>query len=310
MGPRRARGRRPCRLRRQAPLPQGGGRLRLDRIDLADAHRQRRRLGAGPSPQAPVPLRAGEGDGRRLRHRRVELHPVRHGRHPRRRRMDRHQRRRRPSLRPLRLAGRAALPPRSDGGVRRSVPRPRSPARDRTPAARPSGGRRAGSRDAVPRGVRRGAHEIRPPALLRPVHVARPQRRPGARRPRSGRPLTRRARQPARSGPGQFHRVPRRWIDHRQLRRAIRRDEVRASRGVRTRAVRARHRPRRAPRPGVGPGLRVRPGRGEAQLRSIVDPDDANARAFASQDALIAEFGGRDALLEAFNFDHTPVPVS
>ena len=48
---------------------------------------------------------------------------------------------------------------------------------------------------------------------------------------------------------------------------------------------------------------------GEAQLRSIVDPDDANARAFASQEALIAEFGGRDALLEAFHFDHTPVPV-
>ena len=48
---------------------------------------------------------------------------------------------------------------------------------------------------------------------------------------------------------------------------------------------------------------------GEAQLRSIVDPDDANARAFASQEALIAAFGGRDALLEAFHFDHTPVPV-
>lgn len=48
---------------------------------------------------------------------------------------------------------------------------------------------------------------------------------------------------------------------------------------------------------------------GEAQLRRIVDPDDANARAFASQETLIAEFGGRDALLEAFHFDHTPVPV-
>ena len=310
MGPRRALGRRLCRLRRQAPLLQGGGRLRLDRIDLADAHRQRRRLGAGPSPQAPVPLRAGEGDGRRLRHRRVELHPVRHGRHPRRRRMDRHQRRRRPSLRPLRLAGRAALPPRSDGGVRRSVPRPRSPARDRTPAARPSGGRRAGSRDAVPRGVRRGAHEIRPPALPRPVHVARPQRRPGARRPRSGRPLTRRARQPSRSGPGQFHRVPRRWIDHRQLRRAIRRDEVRASRGVQPELYELATDPDELHDLASDPAYASDLAEGEAQLRSIVDPDDANARAFASQDALIAEFGGRDALLEAFHFDHTPVPVS
>ena len=48
---------------------------------------------------------------------------------------------------------------------------------------------------------------------------------------------------------------------------------------------------------------------GEAQLRAIVDPEDANARAFSSQEALIAEFGGRNALLEAFHFDHTPTPV-
>jgi hypothetical protein len=48
---------------------------------------------------------------------------------------------------------------------------------------------------------------------------------------------------------------------------------------------------------------------GEAQLRAIVDPEEADARAFASQEALIAELGGRDALLEMFHFDHTPVPL-
>ena len=48
---------------------------------------------------------------------------------------------------------------------------------------------------------------------------------------------------------------------------------------------------------------------GEAQLRSIVDPDDANDRAFASQEALIDHYGGRAALAEAFHFDHTPVPI-
>ncbi|MEM9202118.1 MAG: sulfatase-like hydrolase/transferase [Actinomycetota bacterium] len=48
---------------------------------------------------------------------------------------------------------------------------------------------------------------------------------------------------------------------------------------------------------------------GEAQLRTIVDPDDANARAFASQEWLIEHYGGRDALMNAFHFNHTPVPV-
>lgn len=47
---------------------------------------------------------------------------------------------------------------------------------------------------------------------------------------------------------------------------------------------------------------------GEAQLRTIVDPDDANARAFASQNALIEHYGGRASLAEAFHFDHTPIP--
>lgn len=48
---------------------------------------------------------------------------------------------------------------------------------------------------------------------------------------------------------------------------------------------------------------------GEAQLRGIVDPDDANARAFASQETLVEHHGGRDALLDAFHFDHTPIPT-
>ena len=47
----------------------------------------------------------------------------------------------------------------------------------------------------------------------------------------------------------------------------------------------------------------------EAQLRLIVDPVDANDRAFASQEALIEHYGGRNALLDAFHFDHTPIPA-
>lgn len=47
---------------------------------------------------------------------------------------------------------------------------------------------------------------------------------------------------------------------------------------------------------------------GEEALRSIVDPSAADRAAFASQEALIARLGGRAALLEAFQFDHTPAP--
>ena len=47
----------------------------------------------------------------------------------------------------------------------------------------------------------------------------------------------------------------------------------------------------------------------EAQLRLIVNPVDANDRAFASQEALIEHYGGRNALLDAFHFDHTPIPT-
>lgn len=47
---------------------------------------------------------------------------------------------------------------------------------------------------------------------------------------------------------------------------------------------------------------------GEDVLRSIVDPGAADRAAFASQAALITQHGGRDALLNAFRFDHTPAP--
>lgn len=42
-------------------------------------------------------------------------------------------------------------------------------------------------------------------------------------------------------------------------------------------------------------------------LRAIVDPDAANASAFADQAARIAELGGRDAIRSMQNYDHTPV---
>ncbi len=44
-------------------------------------------------------------------------------------------------------------------------------------------------------------------------------------------------------------------------------------------------------------------------LRSIVDPEAADARAFASQGALIARYGGRDGLGRYFTFNHTPTPM-
>ena len=46
----------------------------------------------------------------------------------------------------------------------------------------------------------------------------------------------------------------------------------------------------------------------EEVLRSITDPVTANDRAFASQEKLIEEHGGADAVASAFRFNHTPVP--
>lgn len=43
-------------------------------------------------------------------------------------------------------------------------------------------------------------------------------------------------------------------------------------------------------------------------LRSVVDPDEANAAAFASQERLMAHHGGRIGIATAFRFNHTPTP--
>ncbi len=43
-------------------------------------------------------------------------------------------------------------------------------------------------------------------------------------------------------------------------------------------------------------------------LRMIVDPERANAQAFADQDAKVTEFGGVDAVMEFGDFGHTPAP--
>ena len=47
---------------------------------------------------------------------------------------------------------------------------------------------------------------------------------------------------------------------------------------------------------------------GEAKLRAIVDPEEADARAFRDQARKIAELGGEAALLEAADFNYTPLP--
>lgn len=47
----------------------------------------------------------------------------------------------------------------------------------------------------------------------------------------------------------------------------------------------------------------------EAALREIVDPEAANARAFADQARKIAELGGEAALLGRADFNHTPLPT-
>jgi choline-sulfatase len=46
----------------------------------------------------------------------------------------------------------------------------------------------------------------------------------------------------------------------------------------------------------------------EAQLRSVVDPDAANALAFADQAKRIAALGGREAILARGSFGFSPVP--
>ncbi len=46
----------------------------------------------------------------------------------------------------------------------------------------------------------------------------------------------------------------------------------------------------------------------EAKLRAVVDPEEANERAFRDQDALIQSFGGVDAVLNRGDFCHTPAP--
>ena len=62
--------------------------------------------------------------------------------------------------------------------------------------------------------------------------------------------------------------------------------------------------------------LAGRPGAGEVQRRlheellRIVDPDDANRRAFADQEARIERLGGVEAILARPDFNHTPLPVA
>lgn len=46
----------------------------------------------------------------------------------------------------------------------------------------------------------------------------------------------------------------------------------------------------------------------EATLRMLVDPDKANQRAFASQEARISELGGRERIHQMSDFDQSPVP--
>ena len=46
----------------------------------------------------------------------------------------------------------------------------------------------------------------------------------------------------------------------------------------------------------------------EAELRKVVDPEAANARAFADQDAMIAKHGGREAIIARGDFGYTPAP--
>ncbi len=60
---------------------------------------------------------------------------------------------------------------------------------------------------------------------------------------------------------------------------------------------------------GDDPGRAAQRADCEGVLRSIVDPDDADRRAFADQAALEAAIGGRGAVAGFTRFDHTPVPT-
>ena len=46
----------------------------------------------------------------------------------------------------------------------------------------------------------------------------------------------------------------------------------------------------------------------EARLRAICDPDAVNAKAFADQRALIASYGGREAVIARGDYSYTPAP--
>ena len=48
----------------------------------------------------------------------------------------------------------------------------------------------------------------------------------------------------------------------------------------------------------------------ERRLRSLVDPERENRRAFDDQAALIERLGGAEAILRSDEFDFTPVPAS
>ena len=46
----------------------------------------------------------------------------------------------------------------------------------------------------------------------------------------------------------------------------------------------------------------------EHRLRQVVNPEQANANAFADQDALVEQHGGREAVLARGDFGYTPAP--
>ncbi|MGI9407834.1 MAG: sulfatase-like hydrolase/transferase [Hyphomicrobiaceae bacterium] len=48
---------------------------------------------------------------------------------------------------------------------------------------------------------------------------------------------------------------------------------------------------------------------GEKRLRTILDPEEVNARAFADQNRKIADYGGPEGIAGLFRFNHTPTPV-
>ena len=43
-------------------------------------------------------------------------------------------------------------------------------------------------------------------------------------------------------------------------------------------------------------------------MAAMLDPEEINRLAFRDQADRIAELGGREAILNAENFDHTPAP--